>query len=53
KVFFTNERAYLEIQAPIKKEGKSIADEALARLPYEPRLPTKFSKINIEELSKL
>ncbi|MCV3395490.1 molecular chaperone TorD family protein [Campylobacter lari] len=53
KVFFANERAYLEIQAPIKKEGKSIADEALARLPYEPRLPTKFSKINIEELSKL
>ncbi|HEC1774342.1 TPA: formate dehydrogenase-specific chaperone [Campylobacter lari] len=53
KVFFTNERAYLEVQAPIKKEGKSIADEALQRLPYEPRLPTKFSKTNIEELSKL
>ncbi|TXE88382.1 molecular chaperone TorD family protein [Campylobacter volucris] len=53
KVFFANERAYLEIQAPVKKEGKSIADEALARLPYEPRLPTKFSKVNIEELSKL
>ncbi|MCV3403262.1 formate dehydrogenase-specific chaperone [Campylobacter sp. IFREMER_LSEM_CL2090] len=53
KVFFANERAYLEVQAPIKKEGKSIADEALQRLPYEPRLPTKFSKTNIEELSKL
>ncbi|HEC1763492.1 TPA: formate dehydrogenase-specific chaperone [Campylobacter lari] len=53
KVFFINERAYLEVQAPIKKEGKSIADEALQRLPYEPRLPTKFSKTNIEELSKL
>ncbi|WP_257403692.1 molecular chaperone [Campylobacter lari] len=53
KVFFTNERAYLEVQAPVKKEGKSIADEALQRLPYEPRLPTKFSKTNIEELSKL
>ncbi|MCR6590761.1 Putative formate dehydrogenase-specific chaperone [Campylobacter insulaenigrae] len=53
KVFFINERAYLEIQAPIKKESKSIADEALQRLPYEPRLPTKFSKTHIEELSKL
>ncbi|EBF6064493.1 formate dehydrogenase-specific chaperone [Campylobacter lari] len=53
KVFFTNERAYLEVQAPMRKEGKSIADEALQRLPYEPRLPTKFSKTNIEELSKL
>ncbi|EAK0823430.1 formate dehydrogenase-specific chaperone [Campylobacter lari] len=53
KVFFVNERAYLEVQAPIKKEGKSVADEALQRLPYEPRLPTKFSKTNIEELSKL
>lgn len=53
KVFFVNERAYLEVQAPMKKEGKSVADEALQRLPYEPRLPTKFSKTNIEELSKL
>ncbi|WP_291952496.1 molecular chaperone TorD family protein [Campylobacter sp.] len=53
KVFFANERAYLEIKAPVKKEGKSIADEALQRLPYEPRLPTKFSKIHMEELSKL
>ncbi|QOR01526.1 TorD/DmsD family molecular chaperone [Campylobacter sp. 2014D-0216] len=53
KVFFVSERAYLEVQAPVKKEGKSIADEALQRLPYEPRLPTKFSKTNIEELSKL
>ncbi|HEG2606804.1 TorD/DmsD family molecular chaperone [Campylobacter sp. W0066.1] len=53
KVFFANERAYLEVQAPIRKEGKSVADEALQRLPYEPRLPTKFSKTNIEELSKL
>ncbi|ACM63715.1 molecular chaperone TorD family protein [Campylobacter lari] len=53
KVFFVSERAYLEVQAPAKKEGKTIADEALQRLPYEPRLPTKFSKTNIEELSKL
>ncbi|AJC85872.1 TorD/DmsD family molecular chaperone [Campylobacter sp. RM16704] len=53
KIFFQNERAYLEVQAPAKREGKSIADEALQRLPYQPRLPTKFSKINIEELSKL
>lgn len=53
KVFFANERAYLELNPPIKKEGKSVADESLQRLPYEPRLPTKFSKTHIEELSKL
>ena len=52
-VFFTHERAYLNIQAPTKKEGKSLADKALERLPYEPKLPTKFSKINTEELTKL
>lgn len=44
---------YLNLQAPVKKEGKSLADKALERLPYEPKLPTKFSKINTEELTKL
>lgn len=52
-VFFAHERAYLNVQAPMKKEGKSLADKALERLPYEPKLPTKFSKINTEELTKL
>ena len=50
-VFFTQERLFLNIQAPLKQEGKSLADRALERLPYEPRLPTKFSKMNMEELS--
>lgn len=52
-VFFAHERMYLNLQAPIKKEGKSLADKALERLPYEPKLPTKFSKMNTEELTKL
>lgn len=51
EVFFAQERLYLNIQAPVKKEGKSLADKALERLPYEPRLPTKFSKTNMQELS--
>ncbi len=50
-VFFAQERLFLNVQAPLKKEGKSLADKALERLPYEPRLPTKFSKMNMEELS--
>lgn len=52
-VFFAHERMLLNLQAPLKKEGKSLADKALERLPYEPKLPTKFSKINTEELTKL
>lgn len=52
-VFFAHERMLLNIQAPLKQEGKSLADKALERLPYEPRLPTKFSKIHTEELTKL
>lgn len=52
-VFFAYERMILNVQAPMKKEGKSLADKALERLPYEPKLPTKFSKINTEELTKL
>lgn len=52
-VFFAHERMYLNLQAPVKKEGKSLADKALERLPYEPKLPTKFSKMNTEELTKL
>ena len=50
-VFFAHERMFLNVQAPLKKEGKSLADKALERLPYEPKLPTKFSKMNMEELS--
>ncbi len=52
-VFFAHERMLLNLQAPLKKEGKSLADKALERLPYEPKLPTKFSKMNTEELTKL
>lgn len=53
QVFFYFERSFLDLEIPNKKQGKSVADEALERLPYEPKLPTKFSKIHIEELSKL
>lgn len=43
------ERAFYSINAPMKKE--SVADIALQRIPYEPRLPTEFSKINMSELT--
>ena len=53
KVYFEFERQLLDLEIPTKSVGKSVADEALERLPYEPKLPTKFSKTNMEELSKL
>lgn len=43
------ERAFYGINAPAKKQ--SVADIALQRIPYEPRLPTEFSKINMSELT--
>lgn len=43
------ERAFFAINAPIKKQ--SLADIALNKAPYEPRLPTNFSKINLEEVT--
>ncbi|MBZ7979586.1 hypothetical protein AVBRAN12642_02940 [Campylobacter sp. RM12642] len=43
------ERAFYSVNAPAKKE--SVADKALQRIPYEPRLPTEFSKINMSELT--
>ncbi|TQR30343.1 formate dehydrogenase-specific chaperone [Campylobacter sp. MIT 99-7217] len=53
QVFFDFEREILDLDKPSKNIEKSIADEALERLPYEPKLPTRFSKTNMEELSKL
>ncbi|MBX1798267.1 formate dehydrogenase-specific chaperone [Campylobacter jejuni] len=53
EVFFTFERHILNLEKPQKINSKSIADIALERLPYESKLPTQFSKINIDELSKL
>lgn len=53
RVFFAQERLFLGIEPPPKHEGKSLADKALERVPYEPKLPTKFSKINTEELTRL
>ncbi len=43
------EREFYSINPPMKKE--SVADKALQRIPYEPRLPTEFSKINMSELT--
>lgn len=53
EVFFKFERHILNIEKPKKSNSKSVADIALERLPYESKLPTQFSKINIDELSKL
>ncbi|MBK1972210.1 formate dehydrogenase-specific chaperone [Campylobacter sp. TTU-622] len=53
EVFFKFERSILNLEKPKKTTSKSIADIALERLPYESKLPTQFSKINIDELSKL
>lgn len=53
EVFFIFERHILNLEKPRKTNSKSIANIALERLPYESKLPTQFSKINMDELSKL
>lgn len=50
KVFFELERTILDIKAPVHEYSK--ADIALAKTPYTPRMATKFSKINLEEVTE-
>lgn len=49
RIFFELERIILDIKAPIHEYSK--ADIALSKTPYTPRVATKFSKINLEEVS--